>query len=286
MYNLGAVREAAIVYIMKRIITLLILWAGLTGSSAFAVEISEETVSLGNQMIQTIYNEIFVQKWNHPELKDFNASVFKRGKLGFHHLYYRFDEYLSIRRGELYHFGMTINEIGDDNPFDLVGRAFRYVYPVLGVQVVGAKADTISKRKQFDFQPIVEKTVKKLWEYEQTQLPYQLELNSKRSILNVGERLRVEVSLTNMLNKKQKLKNLGPNILQFHIDERLYGPPEFDVARMKRAKTLVYKPNQTKKRTITLKGFNEPGIYEISCSYLLPYKGVFPQDVIQVEVVE
>lgn len=248
--------------------------------------LDEEVITAGNKVILNVYEKIFNEREQHSELKDFNSNVLKKQNNGILLLYYRYDEYMSIKRDELYHFGFTMNKLGEMNPFHEVGQSFKFVYPILGVQIVGARADTIIKKKQFDFLPIVEETITGLWRLEQDRLPYQLKVSPSKRLYKVNEKITLTLQLANMLRYNQKLKDIDSNALKFQINENLYGSQDFDTEQIKKAKTVIFNPHQKRSRKIYLDGFEDPGVYEISCTYLLPYQGVFPQDVVRITVTE
>ena len=274
---------------MKKIsLFILVLALALFFEPAYCQEsgFDEEVVSASNKVISNIYDKIYLKKWNHQELKDFNSGVISKSKSGLLMLYYRYNEYMSIKEGELYHFGVMINEIGGKNEFFEIGSPFKYVFPILGVQLVGARADTIIQKNQYDFLPDVEGALKALWKLEQQRLPYGLKVVPSKKSYRINEKIDLSIEITNKTKTNQKLKELNSNILDISVNGKLFDTPGFDKDKIKKVKAAIYKPLQKKTRRIKLAGFDEPGEYQISCSYLVPYQRVFPQDVIKITVVE
>ena len=160
-------------------------------SCAQETGLDEEIIAVGNKALLNVYEKVLNEKEQRQELKDFGANVLKKQNNGILLLYYRFDEYMSIKRDELYHFGLTMNKLGEMNPFLEVGQTFKFIYPILGVQIVGARADTIIKKKQFDFLPIVEESIVGLWRLEQERLPYQLKVSPSKRFFRVNEKIKI-----------------------------------------------------------------------------------------------
>lgn len=239
-----------------------------------------DLISISNDVMTKIFQEILAQKDSYPELAEFGMENLEKNSQGVYVIQYMAPESQYNRDGR-YSFGVTIEPM-DGQAFSEKKGAFSYGFPLLGLKF-SAYQPTYLRRGEFNLQPVINRSGLPLSLEEQKHSPLRLDLVTDKDVFRVGEPLEFDITLTNVSDTNMLVRKLSHETIYFLINEQPWGTPPSSNAKTGAASGLA--PGESLKMHFAEDGYRTPGYIDIHAVYRMNIKGVHPFTTKHIEVV-
>jgi hypothetical protein len=238
-----------------------------------------EILRLSNDAMRQINRSILSERPSVPALENFDETVISQNAFGIPLIQYE----TTLKSGSSFAFALTIAPMNEDAPFSRKRGVFVYPFPILGVKFVGFQMGSVLN---FNVENLARQYGHPLWLRQQESLPFELTLSATNNVVRVGEDIEFTVSLKNRTGKMMLVKNLSAQTLFFLYNNRPWGISEIKKMDYQTIKNVRLGPWETVKKKFRGQGFRTPQDVVIYGSYIMTFKDVKPEAILNIKVLE
>lgn len=250
----------------------------VTAVPSFAQGIDPAVHALANEVIMDIYNSADKLKSGHPELADFGRLALLKNAYGLPKIDYEyFDPEIKTKT---YAFAVEAVKPADENPYGRGPKVFAIEYKLLNIKLIGYLDRKLIT--QYNMKDLVLEKARKLSNRQQQLIPYEVILETTKSVYKKEEPIEFIVTLKNKTNQNLKVRDLNGETLHFLFNDRAWGTRELNPNV--RVRPILLGPYESISKTFKGMGFKVSKEFLIIGTYSLPYKGAFAEGELKVKV--
>ena len=266
---------------MKKVLILIVvLFLSLPAFAQNEVFIKKDTGALCVRVMDEIIAEVISLKIKYDELEDFSEENVTINEYGFKAIEYKY-KYRNRNNA----FGVTIVGLNDKYYKKSQGILFERKFPLLGVKVQGYQKH-FPGRKKFDIQAVADVFSQLIRERQAALLPFKLTVEAEKNIFSTGEDIVFKVTLKNVTRKIMVVKDLNKNTLFFLYNNKEWGASEIDQTSYNKVKKFTLREGESLEKRFRSKGHLFPRSFNVSCLYVMSYKGVRPFSIMSIIVAD
>lgn len=248
-----------------------------------AAKFNEQTVSICNQILENIHNEILNTKKDFPDLKLYNDLALKRNQWGLKYIKYQFYDTFQGRKKDELNFIIEFLPIDADKTYTFEGTHFEYSFPLLKLKLVAYQNES-NKSRQVSVLPFLKEHARPLHDYQSQFMPVKFSLTADKDSYRPGETINLIVEMENLTSTNIRLRDLSSKSVAFTYDHSVW---ENDLnLSVPNKGNEVLRPNRTLKRKFRLRGSDKPQTLAVHAVYLMPFKEARPTSTIYIKIAE
>ena len=240
--------------------------------------LDDETRNVCNQVILDIFKNIQSTASRYEALENFSESALAQNADGLYSINYSYGPDSALNN-QTFQFGVMIIPIDEQKSFSIYQYNFSLDFPLLGLKLLGYQGRS-SKEREINLQAIVREHGRLLITQQQKFMPIQLKLEPSQSVFRTGENIEFKVILTNNTEKNMLVKKLSQKSLSINFNRNPWDTDDV-VSTYKTEKNYILKKHESISKKFTADPVYAPKEIEISASYGLAFKGVYPYDSIK-----
>ena len=250
-------------------------------SRAQALEVDEETRSVGNLIVSNVFSEIDARKKQYDDLKLFSRLAMQPNKYGFNQIEYYYKNPLNPKSLSYLQIFIGILPMDATDPYQGKDGYVAEAFPLLGLKVVAYQNPSL-KHNQIDIHPLVQEQLSLFSDRQSKFLPLQLLLIPEKNTFQRGEPIQFTAILKNSSSFNKFVKDLSSKSISFQYDNVQWGAdPDKGAAA---AKTVPLRPGSSISKIFTISGLKETRELDIHATYLVEVDGVLPTASLHVKI--
>jgi len=241
----------------------------------------EQTRSVANEVMLTIFQDILGGKKKYKALEQFDESALFKNEHGIYAIVYQYQGSERQMRRHPFEFGLTLTDM-DNTIFEDKGKyAFNFGFPMIRMKFAGFQHQ--SAKHRYNLGKVINVRGIPLSDHQQNYMPLKLKLKTIKDVYKIYDPIHFVVELENVSQRHMWVKSLNDKTLYCLFNNQVWGTNQIGPAS---AKTHVLKYGKRTDMEFSGKGFKRPKDFEIYCSYNMAIDGIKPSGLLKIKVIK